>query len=250
MSSEQEVVPTPEPALPADVPQFATAEYAHIPGTERCRVCGSFITGEYYRINNQMACSTCAGQARDGQPTDSHVAFARAVLFGIGGAVLGSILFATVEMSMHFTIGYLGLAVGWLVATAMKKGSNGIGGMRYQVVAVLLTYFAISASAVPVMVNAMNKTVEARNQELAQQAQSDAQAGQSAPAPVRHVQINWSRFGKTLALWAVASPFLELEGSPSALIGLVILFVGLSIAFRMTASKPLAVDGPYSVTAG
>jgi hypothetical protein len=29
--------------------------------------------------------------------------------------------------------------------------------------------------------------------------------------------------------------------------GLVILFVGLSIAARLTAAKPLAVDGPFPV---
>ena len=59
---------TSTPTLGADVPQFATAEYAHIPGTERCRICGNLISGEYYRVNNQMACATCAEQARAGQP--------------------------------------------------------------------------------------------------------------------------------------------------------------------------------------
>jgi hypothetical protein len=199
-----------------------------------------------------MACSTCAVQAKDGQPKDSHAAFLRAVLFGVGGAIAGMLAFATVEISMHFTIGYLGLAVGWLVATAMKKGSNGIGGMRYQVVAVLLTYLAISSAAVPVMVNAINKVVEKRNQELAQQAQSAAaeQGGQAAAANAPQVRMHWERVAGRLALEAVASPFLELEGSPTGFIGLIILFVGLSIAFRMTAAKPLAVDGPYRVTAG
>jgi hypothetical protein len=51
-----------------------------------------------------------------------------------------------------------------------------------------------------------------------------------------------------LALFGIASPFLELADPIHGLIGLVILFVGLSIAFRLTASKPLDVDGPYSVT--
>ena len=52
-----------------------------------------------------------------------------------------------------------------------------------------------------------------------------------------------------LLLFGLASPFLELQNPGSGLLGLVILFVGLSIAFRMTAAKPLEVDGPYSVTA-
>jgi hypothetical protein len=52
----------------------------------------------------------------------------------------------------------------------------------------------------------------------------------------------------TLVLLGLASPFLELSSPGSGVIGLVILFVGLSIAFRSTAAKPLDVDGPFSVT--
>ena len=51
----------------------------------------------------------------------------------------------------------------------------------------------------------------------------------------------------TLLLMGIASPFLELASPGAGLIGLVILFVGLSIAFRMTKARPLDVDGPYSV---
>jgi hypothetical protein len=60
-----------------------------------------------------------------------------------------------------------------------------------------------------------------------------------------------SSFGKAAAmllLLGIASPFLELAGGFGGVIGLFILFIGLSIAFRLTASKPLDVDGPYSVT--
>jgi hypothetical protein len=47
----------------------------------------------------------------------------------------------------------------------------------------------------------------------------------------------------------LASPFLELRDPLHGVIGLVILFVGLRIAYTMTAAKPLEVDGPYPVTA-
>jgi len=249
MSNELEAVPTPEPALPADVPQFATAEYAHIPGTERCRICGNLIPGEYYRVNNQMACSTCASQARDGQPADSHAAFVRATLFGLGAAIGGMILYALITMTLNFTIGYFALGVGWMVGTAMKKGSHGIGGRRYQVVAVLLTYLAISSAAVPQIIFAINKDVAKRNAQFDSDA-SRTKSNGGADVPVNHVQMNWGKVTGILGEYAVASPFLELREGMGGVIGLVILFVGLSIGFRMTAPKPLAVDGPYSTTAG
>src|SRR5579863_100630 len=69
--------PVRSPAASPDIPQFSTAEYAHIPGTERCRICGNLVSGEYYRVNSQMACGKCAHEAKEGQPSDSHAAFAR-----------------------------------------------------------------------------------------------------------------------------------------------------------------------------
>jgi hypothetical protein len=49
------------PSLANDpIPQFSTVEYASTPGTDRCRICGKLIAGEYYRVNGQMSCEVCA----------------------------------------------------------------------------------------------------------------------------------------------------------------------------------------------
>lgn len=258
---------TAPPAI-TETPQFAKAEYAHIPGTELCKLCGTTLSGEYYRVNGMMACGKCAGEAKAGQPQDSHVAFARAALFGVGGALVGLALYATVEIVTNFTIGYLALAVGWLVATAMMKGSKGIGGVRYQVVAVVLTYFAISMSAIPVWISyafehrhdkqAQTQSVDSGTQSGDASAQANAEpdtngtaADESQKQTNGAKQTRPSSFGHAIALlvlMGIASPFLELASPGSGIIGLVILFVGLSIAFRLTKAKPLDVDGPYSVT--
>jgi hypothetical protein len=249
-----------------EAPQFSKAEYAHIPGTELCKLCGTALSGEYYRVNGLMACGKCAGEAKDGQPKDSHVAFARAALFGVGGALVGLAIYSTVEIVTNFTIGYLALAVGWLVAQAMMKGSKGIGGMRYQIVAVTLTYFAISMSAVPVWVSyafAHRHDKQAQTQSASSPTQTgDASAqvnaepdatanGEAAQQTTSEKETTPHSFGRaivTLVMLGIASPFLELASPGSGIIGLVILFIGLSIAFRMTKAKPLDVDGPYSVT--
>jgi len=232
-----------------ETPQFAKAEYSSTPGKDRCGICGNGLSGEYFRVNNQMACATCAGQARAGQPTDSHVAFARAALFGAGGAIAGLIFYSTVEIVTHMTIGYLALAVGWLVAKAMMTGSRGIGGTRYQVTAVLFTYLAISMSAIPLGVSYL---ISHRNDKTAQ-TQSDA-SPQTADAGSDNASATSTSHDSAsghpilmLLFYGIASPFLELASPGSGIIGLVILFVGLSIAFRLTKAKPLAVDGPYAL---
>ncbi|MGA3132757.1 MAG: hypothetical protein ABSD59_18275 [Terracidiphilus sp.] len=236
----------------SEVPQFATAEYAHVPGTERCRICGNLIAGEYYRVNSQMACAKCATEARDGQPKDSHAAFLRALLLGAGGALLGLIVYSSFTIITGWTIGYIALAVGWLVATAMMKGSNGMGGTRYQIAAVLLTYAAISLSAIPIAISYMIKNAPSHHAQTTQSTQSNdtSAAGNPENAQPNSQQARPS-FGAVLGqmvLWGLASPFLELQSPGSGILGLVILFVGLSIAYRMTKARRLSVDGPFNVT--
>jgi hypothetical protein len=55
--------------------------------------------------------------------------------------------------------------------------------------------------------------------------------------------------GKALAYLAflgLASPFLELQDPLHGLIGLVILFVGLQIAWKLTAGSAVPeITGPY-----
>jgi hypothetical protein len=235
----------------SDIPQFSTAEYGHVPGTERCRVCSNLIGGDYFRVNGLMACPQCASEARNGQPRDSHVAFTRGLLLGIGAAIAGMIAYATFTIVTGWYIGYLALGVGYLVAKAIKKGSNGLGGRRYQIAAVLLTYAAISIAAVPVGISYALK--HAKNQHQAQTQSSnvtvdgDAAPQQTAPGP--KPSIHFGAFGVQTLLVGLASPFMELQDPRHGLIGLFILFIGLRIAWQLSASAPLNVEGPYSPTA-
>jgi hypothetical protein len=209
---------TPHPEL-SGVPQFSTAEYV---GTERCRICSRLLDAEYYRVNGQMACKVCALQASEGQPTNSHAALVRGAVYGTGAAILGSVLYAAVT-SFGFTIGYLSLAVGWLIGKAMMKGSNGVGGRMYQMISVLLTYCAICmAPALAIL-----------------------------PAIYKHASSvrSWGAMLGGLALVGLESPVARFSRNPaSAAIGLLILFIGLSIAWQLTRARPLAVTGPYSAS--
>ena len=245
-------------SAPADVPQFSTAEYAHIPGTERCRICGGSVSGEYYRVNSQMACGRCAGEARDGQPRDSHAAYLRGLLLGAGAALAGLILYAAFTIVTNLYLGYIALGVGWLVAKAMMKGSNGMGGRRYQITAVILTYFAISVAEIPIWTayGMKHPSHPAALTQLAPGTASDASdapdTGNAASSPAQpspRQQPNLLKLLVQLVFIGLASPFLELRDPVHGIIGLVILFVGLRIAYSMTAARPLNVDGPYGETA-
>ena len=119
-------------------PQFGTAEYATRPGGDRCQFCQQPLGGTYYRVNAAVACPGCAEKMRNEIATDKHAAYVRALTYGIGAAVVGLIGYALIAILLQgWVISYMSIGVGWLVGTAMMKGSNGVGGRRYQIAAAL-----------------------------------------------------------------------------------------------------------------
>lgn len=190
-------------------PQFSTAEYGTQAGAETCKLCGQPLLASYYQTTDGKCCEACAGKA-----------FPRAVLFGLVGAAIGLALYAGFVIMTNIVIGYVSLAVGFIVAKAILLGSKGIGGRRYQVLALILTYLAVSLSFIPILLS------------------------------FKHLSISEVSFAKLLAVGLI-SPFLELQADPGhGLIGLLILIVGLRIAWKMTASKVLGGMAGSSNTQG
>jgi hypothetical protein len=252
-------------------PQFDTAEFKPASSGDHCSFCNAPASTGYYRLNGKLACASCAQKVQTIMPVDEHAKFVRAVLFGVGGCLLGLALYATVEIVTSFTIGYLALAVGYIVAKAMMMGSGGIGGRRYQVVAVLLTYAAISMAFIPVAISQSRKADKAARASQSDSAPASTAQSQSAPAPAQSAADNSNaapaadepattsdapaqdakpmRLGRVILMLVglgLASPFMELSGGISGIIGLVILYVGLNIAWRLAAGAPrVKVEGPY-----
>jgi hypothetical protein len=164
------------------------------------------------------------------------------LIFGLGGAALGLVIYAVFAITTGLVIGYVSLAVGYIVGKAIKLGSQGAGGRRYQIAAVVLTYAAVSLAAIPIDISIYAKH---RKAQAAQVTQSDNHAQPPAePTPARHAGVAGAIV--QLAFIGLASPFLDLASDPfHGLIGLVILFVGLKIAWQITAGSELQITGPF-----
>ena len=190
-------------------PQFGTAEYVATVGGDHCEYCHQPIGTIYYLANAARACPSCADKLRN-----PAAAFGRAVLFGIGAAALGLVLYAAFTIITHIAIGYASLAVGWMVAKAIVKGSGGVTGRRYQIVAGILTYSACTLASIPVWIYQM---------------------------PERR-SVFLTDIPHTLLF-----PFLRLADNPfGGLVGLIILFVGVSVAVRLTAPRAFTIGGPFA----
>lgn len=231
-------------------PQFGTAEYVGTPGGDHCQFCHQPIGATYYRTNGAMTCASCADKMSRELAPDTHAAFVRAILSGFGAAILGMVLYATFEIATGIIIGYAALAVGWIVGKAMITGSKGIGGKRYQIAAVLLTYAAVSTAAIPVWIHSAGQHKEARQttQKQTTSSQSNESSDELQGAPPSNRPSFVAAIGTLLAL-GLASPFLELTSDPvGGLIGLVILFVGMRFAWRFTAARAPDISGPFENT--
>ena len=217
----------------SQTPQFATAEYASDGPAMTCAACKQPIGGSYFQIKAAPVCPGCTAQVRAQIPRDTHAAFVRALVLGTAGALVGLALYVIFALSTGLVIGWASVAVGYLVGKAMHMGSRGIGGRRYQIVAVLLTYFAVSMAAVPIAI------------EQSRQHQAQTQSAETAAQP--RAQVNYGKAIATLAWVGIASPILELRDPVNGLLGLIILFVGLRFAWQFTASRWAKISGPYTV---
>lgn len=228
-------------------PQFTTAEYSRGSGGDRCVSCNQPLTARYYRVNTRMACEGCVQELQRRQPADSHAGYVRGILFGVGAAIVGMAGYAGFTILTGLYIGYVSLAVGWLVGKAIMYGSKGIGGRRYQIAAVILTYAAVSLAAVPIAISYHLKAKSQSESVQPQQQQSTAsaensQSDQTQPKP----KPGFGAAILQLLVLGLASPFLEMQDPLHGIIGLIILMVGIRIAWQITAgSRRANIEGPY-----
>jgi hypothetical protein len=245
--------------LTNSTPQFGTAEYASESGSERCKTCNQPLGARYYRVNGALACESCVDRVKALTPKDTHAALVRGLLFGVGGALVGLILYSAFGIITGLVIGYVSLAVGYIVGKAILKGSGGIGGRRYQIAAAILTYAAVSMSAIPIGISQMVKHRNVAKQGQIKQVPDKSQGGLSStaapdsdaddssePSASSGNKMSLGAALGMLALTGLASPFLELQDPIQGGIGLIILLVGIRIAWRLTGEKPIDIVGPFN----
>ena len=244
-------------------PQFQKAEYAGSQGANLCKICGAALGAEYWRVGTNMACAACAEKAKAALPADSHAAFTRGILYGIGGAIVGMVIYATFTILTGIILGYVSLAVGWIVGKSIRMGSNNMAGRRYQIAAVILTYAAVSLAAVPIGISYAMKHQHAREAQQASQQVVSPDAGnpgapatpsatpplQAHPRPAPR-PADLGALVVRLAFLGLASPFLELGQNPfGGVVSLFILAIGMRIAWQITGAPSLPpVGGPFRNT--
>jgi hypothetical protein len=171
---------------------------------------------------------------------------ALAAVFGIGAAIAGAALYYAVIAITNFEIGLVAIAIGYMVGYAVRKGAGG-GGRRFQILAILLTYWAVGLAYVPLAFR--DSPASSRSQAPTEQ----AGAGAAEPANADRDDSGGRRagFGFAVAMllgFTFMLPVMAIVGSmPSGLISAAIIAFGMHQAWRMTAAPQLMITGPYQI---
>ena len=245
--------PPPVPVTPGEI-QLDRADFVEPkPAGPRCDVCGNALLGNYFEINEKMACERCRYAVEEAfQQRGGAGGFLKAALAGFGAAVAGSILYYAVREATGYNIGMIAILVGWGVGKAVHWGARGKGGGVFQALAIFLTYMAIVSTYLPAIFTEISKQVDKEKAAATAPAQAGGAATQpasgkaprpaKAKAPVTFGQVVLG-LGAILLL-AAAVPFLNALQHP---ITLLIIAFGLWEAWKINRRTVLSISGPFQV---
>jgi hypothetical protein len=213
-------------------------------GSVTCRACERTITDEYFDINGQPVCDSC--RVRIGEQAETPKGwgvFARTGLYGLGATIAGAVLYYAVIAITDFEIGIVAIAIGYMVGYAVRAGARGRGGRRFQVLALVLTYWAVGLAYTPLAFSGTSEQSE-------RQAQTTpaSPASESTDAADATDDVNIPLGVAFLLVFSLALPVLAVAGSmPGGLISAAIIAFGMHQAWRMTAAPQVQITGPYRI---
>jgi len=109
-----------------------------------CAACEKKIEDQFYSANEQAYCPSCKTQIFDSKMGCSG--YLPSLGLGFVAALLGGLLDFAVTAATDTQYGLIALVMGAMVGWAVRKGSRGRGSRWLQVIALGLTYLAISWS--------------------------------------------------------------------------------------------------------
>jgi hypothetical protein len=238
---------------------------AEADGTQQgvsCIACRRPLRDQYYDVDGQSACRSCRDEiARLAETPREWGVFARACLFGFVAAILGAIVYYAVIAITNFEIGIVAIAIGYMVGYGIRMATKGRGGRRFQVAALVLTYWAVGLAYMPLIMAEMSK------EEETQQASADttepgeasaiadsadiAETADTPAAPAAVDGLNLPLAFAVLVGFSFALPVLAVVSSlPGGLISAAIIAFGMQQAWHMTAAPQPQITGPYRIGAG
>jgi hypothetical protein len=214
-----------------------------------CAACGNNVRS-YFSVNGRSLCRRCHDEAVADHRGLAPVALAKALGLGLVAAALGAIVYYGVAKITGYEIGLVAIVVGLLVGGAVKLGSGGRGGRRYQALAVALCYLAIAMSYGAFVVEELGKDEKAAGAAAAPGVQpaslatgGDAQA-EALPTAEDSDGPGGAAIVGELLLLLVKLPVLVGMESPMTFL---LIAIALWEAWKLNVGQPFVASGPFAV---
>ena len=238
-----------------------------------CAVCNTAVATEYYHVNDKPVCANCREILLAAAKTPRTAGpLVRAGVFGVGAAIAGAAIYYAVIAITNFEIGLVAILIGYMVGYSVRKGAGGRGGRRFQILALILTYWAVGLAYTPLAFKELTQDDKSAAM-LADSAKASGIAVDSLPSPtstpsdpvatrtpsestdsLNTAPMTGSKLLLGLGLGLVfvfALPIMSIVGSlPGGLLSALIIGIGLHQAWSMTGPPKLTVSGPYKVGTG
>jgi hypothetical protein len=246
--------PQPPDAPREEVPaandlQFSHAEFrSETPAStaQQCAFCHRAITDTYFHVQGQVVCPECTSAIEAKQKAPPAHLLLKAFAYGLAAAVAGCAIYATFAILTGYELALIAILIGYMVGSAIRKASRGLGGRPQQILAVCLTYFAITTSYIPVGIYQHIHNPNRASQQTSTAGTDSAGAG--APSSQKPAMSLGAALA-TMLLLALAAPFLGLAHGTGAFISLLIIFFGMQRAWHIGGRTDLLIMGPYRTEA-
>jgi hypothetical protein len=243
--------------------QFDTAHAGDVAAATAatCASCSAPIHSEYYEANGSVVCADCRGKlAVMTTSTGGMRRFRRALGFGLAAAIAGALCYYAFRELTGIDFGLVAVLVGFMVGKAVFVGGERRGGRRYQVLAVVLTYFAMASTYLPIALSELREgrtvasdstkaAARGKSAVVARDSVSVATPTDSATAPkaskATAEKVGFGTFLIALGAMVLFTAALPIIVGFSSIISVVILGVGLMQAWRMNRAVVINVTGPY-----
>lgn len=164
-----------------------------------CTKCQAPIESTFYRIGGKALCPRCTHVARLARSAPADPSLFRGVLYGLAAAVAGASGYAAMIIFTGYEYAVVAVLVGSLIGFAVRSGYGVPGNWPVRVIAVVLTYCALTLSYVPVWLHDLRSPAGEQGAEggrgvPAQALPGARKDGKESPRPIRSVEFEGERY--------------------------------------------------------